>query len=115
MKKDGGLHTVAMETFKIHAPSLFHTTLPPLLPRSSFPFWAQKKRASEGVRMGREGRGVCSFSCVWCTHAQTRETPKSNPRGNEKGGEGKNEGRKGEHFTQNGKGGVIPWISCVVR
>lgn len=51
--------------------------------------------------------------CV-CAHAQTREAAENDPQGNKKTG-GKNEGRKGENFTRNGKGDVIPWISCVVR
>ena len=41
-------------------------------------------------------------------HVETRKG------GRKKNERKKNEGRKGENFTQNGKGDVMPWISCVV-
>lgn len=48
---------------------------------------------------------LCAYVCVHMRRPRmTREETR-----------GENEGRKGENFTRNGKGDVIPWISCVVR
>lgn len=52
---------------------------------------------------------LCAYVCVHMRRLVQR------PRTTREETRGENEGRKGENFTRNGKGDVIPWISCVVR